>query len=346
MRWLPWARPETRAAGGFTDSVTAALIAAAEGTGTAETLAATEQASGLIGRAFASADVEGDDYGLVSALALEMIGREFTRSGESLHVIEVRGGRGRLIPASSWDIVGGDDPLTWSYRATLGGPTTLRSFIVPATSVIHCRANVDPRAPWRGRSPLAIASSTANTAASAEGAANEEMKIKPTRLQPVPGSPKQTEALAKLLADGGLVVTQSAQSDVAHIAGMEPSGRWAAQLIHPDLTLGHVNVRSEAAMAILSACGVPPALVDSRTDGTSQRESFRRFLHSTVQPLARLAESELRVKLDAPDLSLSFDSLFAADLSGRARAFQSLVGGGMAVTEAAALSGLMESEAD
>ena len=40
-------------------------------------------------------------------------------------------------------------------------------------------------------------------------------------------------------------------------------------------------------------------------------------------------------------MRLTFDGLFAADLSGRARAFQSMVGGGMDVSRAAALAGLM-----
>lgn len=61
------------------------------------------------------------------------------------------------------------------------------------------------------------------------------------------------------------------------------------------------------------------------------------------QILRGAVAGELSEKLDV-DLSLSFDRLFAADLSGRARAFQSLVGGGMDSGEAAALAGLMESD--
>ena len=52
---------------------------------------------------------------------------------------------------------------------------------------------------------------------------------------------------------------------------------------------------------------------------------------------------ELSVKLEA-DVTLNFDALFAADLAGRARAFQSLVGGGMDPGKAAGLAGVMESE--
>ena len=52
---------------------------------------------------------------------------------------------------------------------------------------------------------------------------------------------------------------------------------------------------------------------------------------------------ELSAKLDT-EVTLSFDALYASDITGRARAFQSMVGGGMDVAKAAALSGLMADE--
>ena len=74
------------------------------------------------------------------------------------------------------------------------------------------------------------------------------------------------------------------------------------------------------------------------TGGASAlREAWRQFLHGSVAPVARQVQYELRSKLDSPDLSLNFDSLFASDLSGRARAFQSMVGGGMDIAKAASL---------
>ena len=78
-----------------------------------------------------------------------------------------------------------------------------------------------------------------------------------------------------------------------------------------------------------------------RADGTSLREAWRQFLHSSVVPVAALVSAELSDKL-AVDIGLNFDRMFASDLSGRARAFQSMVGGGMDVAKAAALAGLME----
>lgn len=51
--------------------------------------------------------------------------------------------------------------------------------------------------------------------------------------------------------------------------------------------------------------------------------------------------AELSAKLEA-DIGLSFKGRFAADLSGKARAFQSMVKGGMDLQKAAGLAGLRE----
>ena len=57
-------------------------------------------------------------------------------------------------------------------------------------------------------------------------------------------------------------------------------------------------------------------------------------------PWGRLVEAELQDKLE-DTVTLSWQELRASDLSGRARAFQSMVGGGMAVDQAVAVAGLM-----
>ena len=53
-----------------------------------------------------------------------------------------------------------------------------------------------------------------------------------------------------------------------------------------------------------------------------------------------LLAAELADKLDAPDLRLSFDRLFASDLQGRARSFQSMRNGGIELPDARRLAGL------
>ena len=62
-----------------------------------------------------------------------------------------------------------------------------------------------------------------------------------------------------------------------------------------------------------------------------------------MQPLGRLLAGELSSKLEV-DIGLDFPGLYAHDLAGRARAFQSMVGGGMDPAKAAGLSGLMEDD--
>ena len=59
--------------------------------------------------------------------------------------------------------------------------------------------------------------------------------------------------------------------------------------------------------------------------------------------MAKTVEAELSEKLDG-EVTLNLDSLFASDLSGRSRAFASMVNGGMSLEKAAGLAGLMEAD--
>ncbi|MCY4487666.1 MAG: hypothetical protein OXF11_11210 [Deltaproteobacteria bacterium] len=78
----------------------------------------------------------------------------------------------------------------------------------------------------------------------------------------------------------------------------------------------------------------------SKGERTASREAWRRFLHGSVDAVAKLVAQELSDKLEM-DVSLDLSGLHASDIQGRARAFQSLVGAGMPVGEAAAVTGLI-----
>ena len=84
------------------------------------------------------------------------------------------------------------------------------------------------------------------------------------------------------------------------------------------------------------------ALFVDNADGTAQREAIRRWHLGTVLPLARLLEHELTAKLET-EVRLKFDA-YPIDLAGRAQAFQKLVAGGVAVTEALATGRLLAGE--
>ena len=102
------------------------------------------------------------------------------------------------------------------------------------------------------------------------------------------------------------------------------------------------EVLSQGFFEVLSACGVPPGLF-AKMGATGQRGSYRRFVALTVTPLGRLLEVELWAKLEVA-IKVGFSGLYAHDLSGQARAFHSMVGGGMDVAKAVGLAGLMEGE--
>ena len=83
------------------------------------------------------------------------------------------------------------------------------------------------------------------------------------------------------------------------------------------------------------------SLISARSDGTAVREAWRRYAHAFLTPVGEIVAAELGEKLDAPGLALDFSSLFASDITGRARAFGSMVQAGMDIERAAGLSGLL-----
>ena len=82
--------------------------------------------------------------------------------------------------------------------------------------------------------------------------------------------------------------------------------------------------------AVQPACGFNAALWGG-SQAAAVREAWRLALFGVLSPLGKLEDT----------VTLSWQELRASDLSGRARAFQSLVGGGKTVEEATAIAGLM-----
>lgn len=121
-----------------------------------------------------------------------------------------------------------------------------------------------------------------------------------------------------------------------------PAGDWMRRRWGPEPPESLVTLMESASREVLSACGLSSALFESRA-GAASREAWRQALFGVIAPLGRIVQSELQDKLD-PGIVLSWDELRASDLSGRARAFQCMVGGGMDSAQAASLAGLMEPE--
>ena len=356
-KW-PWEKTEKRESQPFTDAFTQALYSLAGGGAITDpkSLGALEIAAGFWARAFASAKVTpvNNITASLTPSKLALIGRELCRRGEAVLKIQVSGGRVQLLPAGSWDISGGPEKDSWTYRVDLFGASVHRTEFSPSAGLLHFRYATDPGVPWVGLSPLAYARDTGTIAASLEKRLGQELGGAVARVIPMPESPPETAGtednpkpfdylkrdLATAKGEAFFVETTSAGYGDGPSAA--PRQDWTQKRIGADPPETLEKIRNAVGETILACCGVPVELAEIG-QGTAAREAWRRFLHATIDPLGKLVAEELTEKFEFP-VSLSFDSLMASDISGRARAFQSLVGGGMDVTKAATLSGLMEAE--
>ena len=349
MRLFEGMRYEKRADSSYTDVLIQAITANAGGQTTAFPTAtsALESCAGLIGRAFASADISCPDYAVeaLSPDTLSMIGRALIRRGEILFEVDVSEGQVRLMPAASYDVDGEPDPRTWRYRLNLGGPDLqITRENLWGESVVHIQYARDPETPWRGVGPLQVAQLAGRLSAETSAALADEASGPRGSFLPMPskdGLDTTTDALKGDIrtARGSMLTVESMAANWN--AGQDsPRGDWSQirfGAMPPDAL---VKLLGAASMEVMSACGLSADLW-LPGDGTGRREAWRQALHSVIAPLGRLVENELRRKLDAPDLKLSWHELMASDLQGRARAFQSMINGGMELSKAAALSGLL-----
>ena len=209
---------------------------------------------------------------------------------------------------------------------------------------------ISVRLPWAGIPPLGWARSTGALAGNVEARLADEAGQEAGSILPIPDQGDQdADALNDLRTTLKNLRGKLALAPTTSKGWGDPGGApsqaldWKPRRLGADPPVTLATLRSDASQAVLGACGVPPVLFSGQAPGVSLREAWREFLHASVQPVADLVAEELSRKLDV-EVSLSFDKLFASDLSGRARAFQSMVGGGMDVTKAAGLAGLMEEE--
>ena len=116
-----------------------------------------------------------------------------------------------------------------------------------------------------------------------------------------------------------------------------PRKEWESSRLgaSPPEVLG--KLRGDIKNDIFGAYGIPSSIHGT---GGSARESYRQFLASTIQPLAKIVLQELADKLDVPALDLDFSELRAADIATRARAYKQLIDSGMAAGKAEAVTGL------
>lgn len=257
-------------------------------------------------------------------------------------------GRLRLVPCSTWYFEGDADPDTWLATCTAYGRPGSSTWRVPWASVIFAEWGSPTARPYHGLSPATWAAETALLNANAERSQADEAGGPIAALLPVPeghdaGTDGADDPLAALRKDigaarGRALLLETTASGYGEGRANAPARDWDPRYLHPSPTEAMVRLAESAFGRVLAACGRSPALFDD-SDGTAKREALRQFHLGTVQPLARVLETELSAQVGVP-VRLRFD-LYAVDLAGRAQAFQKLVPGGMAPAAALVTSGLL-----
>ena len=281
MKWREFfGLPETRDAS-YTDSLVNLIQAQSSGVSPdSSALGALEVAAGLWSRGFASAKLTPTSSitEAVTASVLAAIGRSLVRKGESLHVMEVGGGRLRLIEASSWDITGGFDPSSWVYNVELPGPSDSVSKRVEGSRVVHCRFAWNSSTPWKGISPLEFARSTGSLAAFLETRLGEEASAPVGSIIPIPsdgGDGSEDDPLATLKRDlanlqGKTALVETTSGAWGEGRSASPGRDWSPQRLGADIPESSVLLWEAVGRLVLSACGIPPSIADGSATGPSQ----------------------------------------------------------------------------
>ena len=348
----PW-KPKTEKRAGYTDGLIQTLIASASGEHAAKVGAtgALEAVCGVVGRAFASAEVKAPApvTAALTPAVVGHIGRSLMKHGDLVMAIEANGDGLRFVAVESYDVLGDHDPASWRYRVSLPGPSSMVTRAdVSGDEVAHFRYAFDSARPWAGMGPMQVASLAGRLSANVSAALADEAGTTRGFLLAVPRKDGDDSTLSALKADlkelkGGLNLVESMSEQWSAASGTgsrsADSKQWEPRRVGADPPAGLVALAEQAAGEVFMACGISPALFGG-ADGTAAREAWRQALFGVIAPLGRLVAAELSEKF-GEEVTLDWQELRASDLAGRARAFQSMVTGGMDVTKAAGLAGLM-----
>ena len=335
MNW-PWQRSEDRQ-----DNATQLAILQIEAQqrgvmASPERIAACRACASLYDSAFSAATIAGAPVP-VGAEWLPLAVRAMLFAGESLNVLDLRRGRFELLPVSGWDVTGGPDPASWRYRCDLPGPSAVTIRTVGRDGVVWLPWETSTIEPWRGRGPWHDSDSF-RALATIEGAAEAEGRAPAARVASIPKSMPEPvragvrNALARSRGAAVLLDSPKDHGSQETMTRFERLGFDAPQSLP--------MLRRQLEEAVAAAAGVPgEMLYVSPGGGSGARESFRRWYHVQVLPLARRIEAELSRAFES-DVTISLPDLGAADVTGRARAFNSLMQGGMDAAKASEIAGL------
>ena len=312
--------------------------------------AAVELAAGMLGRVLSTAEVNGVDG--ISPRWLRDAGRDIVNRGEHLSRITVVGGLVRLIRQSSWSWHGEDaDPWGWTARTTETGPSSSLTREIAYEGLIHLDWSSSPHVPYIGQPATVTAKLSADSAANSELSMSREVGGDVAKIIPAPEGPEGDDSTAGMdnddyqidphaayrrdlaAARGATMLVESMANN--HDLGGKAPNDWEPRRLGPAPPAAFVDATDQAHHRLLGALGVPVGLATD-ADGTSQREGYRRWWLTVVDPTVAILEHELSEKLERP-VTLKLDS-YGHDQVSRATVLKKLVEAGVPASTAIELS--------
>ena len=222
------------------------------------------------------------------------------------------------------------------------GPSITHTVRAASEQVIHIRQNSDPTCPWRGRSGLAVATSSGGLAATLVQALKAEGEVPISRIIPQPQGDSQTTAdsIRHAIQTGlRLALPETVASGGGAGRSSAPLTDWKPYRLGPEYLAAGVELHALALQETAGVCGLPaPMVPGAEAAGPAHREAFRQFLALTVQPLGNILASEVGRVLERP-VRLKHNNLAAVDVAARARSVHVLVQAGVDPDRALALVG-------
>ena len=244
--------------------------------------------------------------------------------------------------------------MSWTYNATLYGPTDSRHEWVPAASMLHFRYSVDAARPWFGQGPLHWAHRTGTLAGALEtrlGAGSERAgrsRASGSGKMAATGRTTTRSRCSRPTWPGRRGGPSSRKRPSAGLGrgpasgrpdgGLQASKRFGA---NPPATLP--SLRTEAGMSVLS-----------RVRGAGRAGGAGCGWHCAARRMDSLSGGRCRAvarggrrgsRAQARGSRVRFDlSPLSADLAVRAQALERMVAAGVELAEARRLAGLVATE--
>ena len=287
---------ETRS--GYTDAIVASLLDNASGTGpkSAQATGALEACAGLVGRSLSRCAVTGDDHGLVGPwLLAAKLDASWSGPGAAVYVLQIRAGwtckpDTCLLMGRDWRRGPGDVALPRGPGIVPARPFTRTASYA---EVLHFKWATDPARPWAGVAPMGAASGLAKLIGALEGGLGDDAGSPRGQVLSVAegvapdgdGLAELRGTIAKLRGKVALIETTRHGSGAGHGRRDQEGFRGVSAWWPIDPSRGAAMAGSPRLRRRLPA-GFHRLCSAKGGDGTGERESFRRWVATGLQPLA------------------------------------------------------------